>query len=55
MGELLTSLKAVAKAFLEIFVLGLVNFENPVLSIIDYALWGPIIITFLTKLIKNRR
>lgn len=53
MTELLTSLSAVAKAFIDVFVIGLVNFDNIVLSIIDYILWLPLIFALLKKLMRK--
>lgn len=55
MNELLTATKELWQAFFEVFIKGLINFESPVMSLIDYLLWGGAIVKLLKRLFKFYR
>lgn len=55
MYELLTAAKELWQAFFKVFIKGLINFDSPVMSIIDYYLWGGVIIRLLQRLFKFYR
>ena len=55
MNELLTAAKELWQAFSEVFIKGLINFDSPVMSIIDYVLWGGVIVKLLQRLFKFYR
>ncbi len=55
MNELLTAAKAAWQFFYGVCIKGLINFDNPVMSIVDYFLWGNAIVSLLRKLIKFYR
>lgn len=55
MNELLTATKELWQAFFEVFIKGLINFDSPVMSIIDYVLWGGVIVKLLQRLFKFYR
>ena len=54
-NELLTAAKELWQAFSEVFIKGLINFDSPVMSIIDYILWGGVIVKLLQRLFKFYR
>lgn len=55
MYELLTAAKELRQAFFEVFIKGLINFDSPVMSLIDYFLWGGVIVRLLKRLLKFYR
>ena len=53
MHELLTAAKGLWQMIYGIFIRGLINFDSPVMSIIDYMLWSGTIINLIRKLFRK--
>ncbi len=53
MSELLKTMGIVWEWFFEIFVRGLINFDNPLMSLMDYIAWISIIATAAKKILKR--
>lgn len=52
-SEILRDCTVIFNAFFEIFIKGLINFENPLMSLIDYMLWLPLIFAGIKKLFRT--
>ena len=53
MKELLTAIMEIWRAFFRIFIVGLINFDSPILSLMDYFLWISVIFRAAKKILKK--
>ena len=53
MSELLKAFEITWEWFYGIFVRGLINFDNPLMSLMDYIAWSSIIITAAKRALKK--
>ena len=53
MKELLTAIGEIWQAFFRIFIVGLINFDSPILSLMDYFLWISVIFRAAKKILEK--
>ena len=54
MNELLTAASAAWQVFYDVCIKGLINFDNPLLSLMDYILWAKLAISAIKRLLRKR-
>ena len=54
MNELLTAASAAWQVFYDGCIKGLINFDNPLLSLTDYILWAKLAISAIKRLLRKR-
>ena len=54
MNELLTAANAAWQFFYGVCIKGLINFDNPLLSVMDYILWVELAISAIKRLLRKR-